>query len=110
MNLEKGERVVHEDYSKPKAIYAKGLYFNKNKPDTPDEVKKWKKGGVSIHIENFTKQLEELKSHANDKGYINFDLTENEKDGEKFLSFKLNTWKPKERFDAVIEANPFGDF
>lgn len=95
MNMQSGEKVEYYDPNKPKAIYAKGLYFNKLKPETPDSVKKWKKGGVSIHIENFTAQLAELKEYANDKGYINFDLTENEKDGEKFLSFKLNTWKPE---------------
>jgi hypothetical protein len=74
-------------------IYAKGLYFNKNHPDTSAEVKKWKKGSVSVHIENFVTQLESLKSYADEKGYIKFDLCENEKDGEKFLSFKLNTYK-----------------
>ena len=77
------------------SIYAKGLYFNKNHPKTPDEVKKWKKGGVSIHVANFTEQLADLKEHINEKGYLNFDLTENEKDGEKFFSFRLNTWKPE---------------
>lgn len=93
-----------------KNIYAKGLYFNKNHPNTPDEVKKWKKGGVAIHIENFTAQLQELKSYADDKGYIKFDLTENEKDGEKFLSFKLNTWKPEAptpRTDVTDDQPPF---
>ena len=82
---------------KPQSVYAKGLYFNKNHPDTPDTVKKWKKGGVSIHVENFINQLRELNVHANDSGYINFDLTENEKDGEKFYSFRLNTWKPEKK-------------
>jgi len=76
-----------------KNIYAKGLYFNKNHKDTPEAVKKWKKGGVAVHIENFTAQLETLKEHADEKGYIKFDLVENEKDGEKFFSFKLNTYK-----------------
>ena len=79
---------------KQEAVYAKGLYFNKNHPDTPEAVKKWKKGGVAVHIENFRAQLEALVPFADEKGYIKFDLTENEKDGEKFLSFKLNTWKP----------------
>ena len=74
-------------------IYAKGLYFNKNHPDTSEEVKKWKKGGVAVHIDNFTAQLASLKEYADDKGYIKFDLCENEKDGKKFLSFKLNTYK-----------------
>lgn len=77
-----------------KSVYAKGLYFNRVKPETPDEVKKWKKGSIAINVEKFTEQLSELKSEANEKGYIYFDLTENEKDGEKFLSFRLNTWKP----------------
>jgi len=84
-----------------KSVYAKGLYFNKLHPDTPDAVKKWKKGGVAVHIENFTAQLETLKEHADDKGYIKFDLTENEKDGEKFLSFKLNLWKPEPKPEAI---------
>ena len=78
-----------------KHIYAKGLYFNRLKPDTPDSVKAWKKGGVAVHVENFTNQLHELREHANDKGYLTFDLIENEKDGDKFLSFRLNTWKPE---------------
>lgn len=78
-------------------IYAKGLYFNKLKPDTPDSVKKWKKGSVAINVEAFVTQLNELKDKANEKGYIYFDLTENEKDGEKFLSFRLNDWKPEEQ-------------
>lgn len=85
------------------SIYAKGLYFNKNHPDTPEEVKKWKKGGVAVHIENFTNQLSELKEYSDDKGYIKFDLTENEKDGEKFLSFKLNTWKPENPTKKIDE-------
>lgn len=76
-----------------KNIYAQGMYFNKNHPDTPDAVKKWKKGGVAINIEKFVTQLNELKSFADEKGYIKFDLTLNEKDGEPFYSFKLNTYK-----------------
>lgn len=79
-----------------KNIYAKGLYFNKNHPDTSDEVKKWKKGGVAIHIENFIAHLKELTEYADAKGYVKYDLIENEKDGEKFLSFKLNTYKKEE--------------
>lgn len=77
------------------SIYAKGLFFNRVKPETPDEVKKWKKGSISIDVAKFSAQLEELKSKVNDKGYLYFDLTENEKDGEKFLSFRLNEWKPE---------------
>ena len=83
-------------------IYAKGLYFNRVKPDAPDSVKAWKKGSVAIHVENFTAQLAELKSKANEKGYIYFDLTENEKDGEKFLSFRLNDWKPEQQSDSDV--------
>ena len=79
-----------------KNIYAKGLYFNKLKPETSEEVRKWKKGSVSVHIDNFVAQLKELKSYESERGYIMFDLVENEKDGEKFLSFKLNTWKPED--------------
>ena len=98
-----------------KSIYAKGFYFNKNHADTPEAVTKWKKGGVSIHVENFTAQLAELKSNVDDKGYIKFDLTLNEKDGEKFYSFKLNTWKKEDAIKAIAkdiaeESNPFGNF
>jgi hypothetical protein len=93
-----------------KNIYAKGLFFNKLKPDTPDSIKKWKKGGVSIQVENFVAQLKELTEYVSEKGYLNFDLVENEKDGEKFLSFKLNTWKPEktEVKDSIEDSNiPF---
>ena len=76
------------------AIYAKGLYFNPNRPDTPDSVKEWKKGAVSIQVDNFIEQLKELKSKADQKGYVRFDLTKNEKNGEVFYSFRLNDWKP----------------
>jgi len=95
--------------SEQKSIYAKGLYFNKNHPDTPDNVKEWKKGGVAVHIENFTNQLAELKDKADDKGYIKFDLTLNEKDGEKFYSFRLNTWKKEEAVKDIAEE-VFGEF
>jgi predicted SpoU family rRNA methylase len=80
-----------------KHIYAKGLYFNRVKPETPEKIKAWKKGGASVHIENFTAQLQELKEHANEKGYLNFDLVEGEYNGEKRLSFRLNTWKPEKK-------------
>lgn len=80
-----------------KSIYAKGMYFNRVKADAPESVKAWKKGSVAINIDNFMAQLEELKSKANEKGYVYFDLTENEKDGEKFLSFRLNEWKPEQK-------------
>ena len=92
-----------------KNIYAKGLYFNKLKPETPDSIKKWKKGSISVHIDNFVEQLKELKQYESDRGYIIFDLTENEKDGEKFLSFKLNTWKPedvKKEVESVKDIDP----
>jgi len=91
------------------SIWAKGMYFNKNHPDTPDSVKAFKKGGVSIHIDNQIAQLQEIKEHANEKGYVKFDLLENEKDGEKFLSFKLNTWKKEEEAPATKEeiSSPF---
>ena len=78
-----------------KSIYAKGIYFNKLHPNTPDSVKAWKKGSLAIHIDNAIEHLTSLKQHANEKGYINYDLTLNEKDGEKFYSFRLNTWKPE---------------
>lgn len=89
-------------------IYPKGLFFNKNHPDTPDAVKKWKKGGVAIHIENFIAHLNEVKSYADDKGYLKYDLCENEKDGKKFLSFKLNTYKPSAPSPRTVEEDvPF---
>lgn len=77
------------------SIYAQGLYFNRVKPETPDQVKKWKKGSIAIDVAKFSAQLETLKDKVNDKGYLYFDLTENEKDGQKFLSFRLNEWKPE---------------
>ncbi len=76
------------------SVYAKGLYFNANHPNTPDSVKEWKKGSVSVHIQNFTDQLASLKDKADDKGYIRFDLTKNEKNEEVFYSFRLNDYKP----------------
>lgn len=82
------------------SVYAKGLYFNKNHPDTPPAVTAWKKGGVAVHVDNFIAQLTELKGNADEKGYLKFDLTLNEKDGEKFYSFRLNTWKPEPKVDA----------
>lgn len=81
------------------SIYAQGLYFNPVKPETPDSVKAWKKGGISINVEKFAAQLDELKSKADDKGYVRFDLTLNEKDGDKFYSFRLNDWKPPVQSD-----------
>lgn len=83
-------------------IYAKGLYFNQVHPNTPDEVKKWKKGGVSVHVENFNEFVKQNLEHVNDKGYLNFDLTKNEKDGETFYSFKVNTWKPEKKEDNPV--------
>lgn len=82
--------------NKQQSIYARGLYFNKLKPETSEEIRKWKKGSVSVHVENFVAQLKELSAYVSERGYLNFDLIENEKDGEKFLSFKLNTWKPED--------------
>ena len=90
-----------------KSIYAQGLYFNRVKPETPDSVKAWKKGSIAIDVEKFSAQLAELKGRANDKGYLYFDLTQNEKDGETFLSFRLNEWKPEapvSRDDAKAPA------
>ena len=75
-----------------KNIYAEGLYFNPVKPETPDAVKKWKKGSISIQKDRFLAQLTALP--ADEKGYVRFDLTKNEKDGKPFYSFKLNDWKP----------------
>lgn len=73
-------------------VYAQGLYFNPVKPETPDAVKKWKKGSISIQRDRFVAQLNELE--VDEKGYVRFDLTKNEKDGKPFYSFKLNDWKP----------------
>lgn len=76
-------------------VYAQGLFFNTVNPKTPDEVKKWKKGSISINKAKFMAQLETLE--ADEKGYVRFDLTKNEKDGETFFSFRLNDWKPEPR-------------
>lgn len=84
-----------------KYIYAEGLYFNPVKPETPDSVKAWKKGSISIQKDRFMAQLADLP--ADEKGYVRFDLTKNEKDGKPFYSFKLNDWKP-ERVIQVDEA------
>lgn len=81
-----------------KNIYADGVYFNPVNPKTPDEVKKWKKGSISINKEKFMAQLTTLD--ADDKGYVRFDLTKNEKDGETWYSFRLNDWKPQPRDEA----------
>lgn len=86
-----------------KNVYADGLYFNPVNPKTPDEVKKWKKGSISINKEKFIAQLSTLD--ADDKGYVRFDLTKNEKDGETWYSFRLNDWKPEPR-DAVDPIDP----
>jgi hypothetical protein len=90
------------------SVYAKGLFFNPVNPKTPDEVKKWKKGSVSILKDKFIEQLKTLE--ADDKGYVRFDLTKNEKNGETFYSFKLNDWKPQPRdvVDPITEEDvPF---
>lgn len=86
-----------------KNVYADGLYFNPVNPKTPDEVKKWKKGSISINKEKFMSQLSTLD--ADDKGYVRFDLTKNEKDGDTWYSFRLNDWKPEPR-DAVDGVRP----
>jgi len=86
--------------NKPQAIYAKGMYFNKVKPETPDEVKKWKKGSIATHIDNHIAYLESIKEHATESGYVYHDFTLNEKDGETFFSYKLNTWKPEPNAEA----------
>lgn len=77
--------------------YAKGIYFNKVKDDLPESVRKWKKGSLAVNLTTAVDYLKTLAEHQNEKGYVYFDLTLNEKDGEKFYSFKLNTWKPEER-------------
>lgn len=88
------------------SIYAKGLYFNANHPDTPDSVKEWKKGSVSVHIANFTEQLKSLADKADQKGYVRFDLTKNEKNGEVFYSFRLNDYKPPVK-EGTQDEPPF---
>lgn len=90
------------------AVYAKGLYFNANHPDTPESVREWKKGSVSIQIDNFIEQLTSLKSKADQKGYVRFDLTKNEKNGEVFFSFRLNDWKPPVK-DNDLGVSPKAD-
>ena len=88
-----------------KNVYAQGLYFNPVNPKTPDEVKKWKKGSITVAKAKFIAQLNELD--ADDKGYIRFDLTKNEKDGETFYSFRLNDWKPEPRDEVDPIDSPF---
>jgi hypothetical protein len=83
-----------------KNVYAQGLYFNPVNPKTPDEVKKWKKGSVSILKDKFIEHLKTLD--ADDKGYVRFDLTKNVKDNDTFYSFKLNDWKPEPRVDNAV--------
>lgn len=87
--------------------FAKGIYFNKLSPETPDSIKKWKKGGISVQPEKLVEYLNAIMDKKNERGYINFDLVENEKDGKKFLSFKLNEWKKPETLekkdDEVID-------
>jgi len=89
-----------------KSVYAKGLYFNQNHPNTPDSVKEWKKGSVAVHIDNFITQLQSLKSEADQAGYIRFDLTKNKKGEEVFYSFRLNDYKPEKKEDT---AEPIDD-
>lgn len=91
------------------SIYAAGLFFNRVKPETPDSVKAWKKGSISIDVAKFSAQLAELKGKANEKGYIYFDLTENEKDGQKFLSFRLNDWRPEAPVSRDNAVPPLDD-
>ena len=88
--------------SDKQSVYAKGLYFNANHPDTKPEIKAWKKGSVSVHIDNFTEQLKGLKGEADQKGYVRFDLTLNEKNNEKFYSFRLNDYKPPAKSDNAV--------
>ena len=88
--------------------YIKGLYFNKVHPNTPEEVKKWKKGRISIHAEKLVEWIKNNSQHINEQGYINADLTQNEKDGEKFYSVKVDTWKPEAK-DSITKANEAND-
>lgn len=84
-----------------KHTYAQGLYFNVVSPETPEQVKAWKKGSIAIQKERFIEQLEGIP--ADDKGYVRFDLTKNEKDGQVFYSFRLNDWKPAEAKEPSAE-------
>ena len=88
-----------------KSIYAQGLYFNIVDPKTSDEIKKWKKGSIAILKDKFIEQLKTLETDS--KGYVRFDLTKNEKNGETFYSFKLNDWKPEPRdeVDPITEED-----
>lgn len=82
-----------------KNIYMQGIYFNRVHPNTPDSVKEWKKGSIAIQIEKAIDHLTEMKSKVDEKGYVRYDLVENEKDGEKFLSFRYNDYKPEQKSD-----------
>ena len=48
----------------------------------------------SIHVKDFKKFLESNDKHANEKGYIQFDLKRSMKDPSRFYG-ELNTYKPK---------------
>ena len=84
-----------------KNIYISGIYFNRVHPNTPDSVKSWKKGSIAIDVEKAIAHLTEMKGRADEKGYLRYDLVENEKNGEKFLSFRFNDYKPQKKDDEI---------
>lgn len=82
----------------PERVLAKGIYFDRPREGAPSFVK----GRMSIKVEDAVHMLHQ---HANDAGYVNFDLLQS-KDGAK-LYFTVNTWKPKEAAPpAHVPANP----
>lgn len=91
-----------------KNIYIAGIYFNRVHPNTPDSVKAWKKGSIAIDVDKAIAHLTEMKSKVDDKGYIRYDLVENEKNGEKFLSFRFNDYKPEKKEEGLDSSSiPF---
>ena len=75
----------------------KGFFVSKPRDGAPSFVK----GSMSLRLDEAKEYLETL--HANEKGYVNFDILES-KAGKYYL--KLNTWKPdtnKEKTSATVK-------
>jgi hypothetical protein len=63
----------------------KGFFVSKPRDGAPSFVK----GSMSVRLDEAKEYLNTL--HANEKGYVNFDILESQK-GNYYL--KLNTWTP----------------
>ena len=66
------------------AEMVKGFFLKTPHENAPD----WVKRKVSVNVEQFS---EYLRDHANEKGFVNFDLKE-AKTGHWYL--QLDKWKP----------------